>query len=184
MRISKNNLLYKVFGVIRFLFLRIFYFRSLSASGLSLIGKGCYFFLLNNGKLDLGKKIIVSDFVEIQSQGKLKIGNHCTINRYSRIIAFKEILIGNFVTIAQFVTILDHDHKYYKNEQGDLLLDGYTCNPVKIGNNVWLSDKCTILKGVTIGDNVIAGAHTLINKDVPPNCIIGGIPFKILKYID
>jgi acetyltransferase-like isoleucine patch superfamily enzyme len=62
-------------------------------------------------------------------------------------------------------------------------LDGYTTAPIKIGNNVWVGDKSTILKGVTIGDNVVVGANTLVNKDVPDNCVIGGIPFKILKQL-
>jgi len=52
-----------------------------------------------------------------------------------------------------------------------------------VGNNIWIGDKCTILKGVTIGDNVVIGANTLVHKDVPSGVVIGGVPFKILKNI-
>ena len=46
---------------------------------------------------------------------------------------------------------------------------------------MWVGDKSTILRGVTVGDNVIIAAHTLVNKDVPSNSIVAGIPCKIIK---
>lgn len=93
-----------------------------------------------------------------------------------------KIEIGNNVAIAQFVTILDHNHAY-TYQDNVMKLDGYDTEPIKIGNNVWIADKCTILKGAHIGDNVIVGAHTLVNKPVPSNCIIAGTPFKIIREL-
>ncbi|WP_295153811.1 DapH/DapD/GlmU-related protein [uncultured Brachyspira sp.] len=54
---------------------------------------------------------------------------------------------------------------------------------VTIGNNVWIGSGANILGGVTIGDNSIIAAGALINKDVPSNVIVGGIPAKIIRYI-
>jgi acetyltransferase-like isoleucine patch superfamily enzyme len=54
---------------------------------------------------------------------------------------------------------------------------------VKIGNNVWIGDKATILGGVTIGDNVIIGANSVVTHDVPSNCVAAGNPAKIIKKI-
>lgn len=56
--------------------------------------------------------------------------------------------------------------------------------PVKIGKNVWLGGNCVVLPGVTIGDNVIAAAGSVITKDVPPNTMVGGNPAKFIKNID
>ena len=50
-----------------------------------------------------------------------------------------------------------------------------------IGNNVYISTGVTILAPVTIGDNVIIGAGSVVTKDIPNNCIVGGIPAKLLK---
>jgi len=86
------------------------------------------------------------------------------------------------VTIAKFVTILDHDHAYEIQDE-QLILTGYKVKPVTIGNNVWIGDKCTILRGVNIGNNVIIGAHTLVNKDVPDNSMVAGIPFKVIRKL-
>ena len=52
---------------------------------------------------------------------------------------------------------------------------------VKIGNNVFIGWDVVILPGVTIGDNVIVGAKSLVTKDLPSNIIVGGVPAKYIK---
>ena len=52
--------------------------------------------------------------------------------------------------------------------------------PVKIGNRVWLPN-AWVNPGVTIGDNVVVSSRSLVNKDLPSNCLAGGIPVKVLK---
>ena len=92
------------------------------------------------------------------------------------------IEIGSDVTIAQFVSILDHDHDYV-NKYGTLKIEGYTTAPIKIGSNVWISDKVSIIKGVTIGDNVVIAANAVVTTDIPSNSLCGGVPAKIIKRI-
>ena len=148
-----------------------------------MIGKRCGIHIFKNGKILCKERIILDDEVMLYAKGELRIGEKFCLNRYSRIVAHEKVEIGDHVTIGQMVSILDHDHRY-KMENGNLSLDGYKTAPVKIGNNIWIGDKCTILKGVTIGDNVIVGANTLIHKDVPSGVVVGGNPFKVLKKID
>ena len=56
--------------------------------------------------------------------------------------------------------------------------------PIKIGNNVWIGGSVTILSGVTIGNNVVIGAGAIVTKDVPDNCVIAGVPAKVIKLIN
>lgn len=126
--------------------------------------------------------MIVDDDVMLYARGEIRLGKHFGINRYSRIVAHESIVIGDHVTIGQGVAILDHDHRYEMLDD-DLQLDGYVTAPIRMGNNIWIGDKCTILKGVTVGDNVVIGANTLVHKDVPSNVVVGGVPFRILKRL-
>lgn len=55
---------------------------------------------------------------------------------------------------------------------------------VTIGNDVWIGGNCTIVPGVTIGNNVIVAAGAVVTKDVPDNCVVGGVPAKIIKKLE
>ena len=173
MKVRYKSRLYKVRAVLRYYFLRLYYGRRFRCPGMSMIGEQCGIHIFEKGHIHCRERMIVDDHVMLFAKGKLDLGERFCINRYSRIVAHEHIEIGDHVTIGQMVSILDHDHKYKMNE-GRLELEDYRTAPIKIGSNIWIGDKCTILKGVTIGDNVVVGANTLVHKDVPPGVVIGG----------
>ena len=53
---------------------------------------------------------------------------------------------------------------------------------VVIGDNCYISTGATILAPITIGNNVTIAAGAVVNKDVPDNCVVGGVPAKVIKY--
>lgn len=55
---------------------------------------------------------------------------------------------------------------------------------VKIGKNVWIGSHATILGGVNIGDNAVIAAGAVVNRDVPPNTVVAGVPARIIKHIE
>ena len=55
--------------------------------------------------------------------------------------------------------------------------------PITVGNNVWFGGKVCVLPGVTIGDNVVIGAGSVVNKDIPSNVVAAGNPCKIIKKL-
>ncbi len=183
MRLRYNSTLYKATCVIRFFIAKIFYFGKFKCPKLSMIGKNCGIHIFKNGSIHCKGRIIINDQVMLYAKGQIIIGEQFYTNRYTRIVAHEKIEIGRNVTLGQMISILDHDHNY-TFEGKDMKLEGYNTAPIHIGNNVWLGDKCTVLKGVRIGNNVVAGANTLIHKDVPDNSVIGGVPFKILKTLE
>ena len=96
-------------------------------------------------------------------------------NSNVKIRCHEKIEIGNNVAISHDVTIMDSDA-----HTG--LWDGYIkTKPIKIGNHVWIGTRVTILKGVTIGDNAIIAAGSVVTKDVPSNTIVAGIPATVIK---
>ena len=93
------------------------------------------------------------------------------------------IEIGNDVQITRGVTILTHDYSWsvLKHVHGEVL---GSAGKVRIGNNVFIGMQTTILKGVTIGDNVIIGANSLVSHDIPSNCVAAGNPAKFIMDLD
>ena len=182
MNLIYKSIFYKAISVLRWQWARIFHLGKFKSTTASMIGRRCGIYIFKNGKINCKGRIIVNDDVMLYARGVLNIGKQFGINQYSRIVAHEQIDIGDNVTIGQFVSILDHDHKY-TFEGENMQLNGYTTAPIKIGNNVWIADKCTILKGVTIGNNVVIGANTLVNKDVPDNVVVGGVPVKVIREL-
>ncbi|MBQ8805588.1 MAG: acyltransferase [Bacteroidaceae bacterium] len=87
--------------------------------------------------------------------------------------------IGDNVLLHRGTIIMTHDYasRCFVNKYNDFIPSH---GKVKIGNNVWLGQHVTILKGVTIGDNVIIGAGSIVSKSIPSNSVAVGSPAKVI----
>ena len=88
------------------------------------------------------------------------------------------ITIGDDVLIGPKVNILSEEHPVNPADRKALMV-----RPVVIKNGAWIGAGATILPGVTVGENSIVAAGAVVNKDVPDNTIVGGIPAKVIKDI-
>lgn len=112
--------------------------------------------------------------ISVNKDAKLNLGSGY-INSNLNLSCFKEINIGDDVAISENVCIRDSDnHKILGSTKQE-------SQSIHIGNHVWIGMNVTILKGVTIGDGAIIAAGSVVNKNVPKNCLVGGVPARILK---
>lgn len=121
------------------------------------------------------------------SEKKIVFGNNVQINDYVHISDIQSVRIGDDVLIASHVYISDNSHGSYKGDENDISPDiipikrPYYVAPVVIGNRVWIGEGVIIMPGVTIGDGAIIGAHSIVSKNIPNNCIAVGSPAKVIK---
>lgn len=107
----------------------------------------------------------------------IKIGKSCMISLGAKLdLRRGSIIIGNNCTITHGCVILSHDAAAAKlNKKSEFI--------TRIEDNVFIGVNSVILPGITIGENSIIGAGSVVTKDIPPNCIAAGNPAKILKVI-
>lgn len=93
------------------------------------------------------------------------------------------ITIGDNVVLHKNFSLFTHDYVsgVFLNKYHDFLPSS---GKVTIGNNVRFGINCTVLKGVTIGDNCFIAAGSIVTKDIPANSIAGGVPAKVLCTLD
>lgn len=135
-------------------------------------------------RLRLGENVLISRTTigasKVFDSPLLEVGNNSTVGYGTTISVAKRVTIGNSVLIGPCCIIMDNDD--HPIDPGRRLLrepvKPEEVKPVTIGNNVWIGAYCAILKGVTIGDNSIISAHSVIVRDVLPNCIYAGNPAR------
>jgi len=122
--------------------------------------------------------------VKSKNKVRLKIGNNVDVGNNTFISANNDIEIGDHVIMSSCVFITDHDHGFEnidKNIHEQPLSEG---GYVKIGNNVFLGEKCSVLKNVSIGNGSVVGANSVVTKDIPAYSVAVGNPARIIKYYD
>jgi acetyltransferase-like isoleucine patch superfamily enzyme len=134
------------------------------------------FVVADDGILEINDdfEIYTGCSVVIDSGAKLSLGKG-GLNLGVRMAVFNSISIGNNCFISENVTIRDSDNHRIT---GRLKTNS---SPIIFGNNVLIGINATILKGVTIGNGAVVAANSLVNKSVPPNTLVGGVPAKIIK---
>jgi acetyltransferase-like isoleucine patch superfamily enzyme len=118
---------------------------------------------------------------------KIIIGNNVCIGDDCHITSINRIEIGNNVLAGKKITITDNAHGQSNFESislPPLLRSLYSSGPVFIEDGVWIGDKVTILSNVRIGKNSIIGSNAVVTKNIPENCVVGGIPAKVIKIIE
>ena len=108
----------------------------------------------------------------------IKLGKNVFINHGCSFLDLGGITIEDDVLIGPKVNLITENHPVNPAERKNLNL-----GKIHIYRNVWIGANATILPGVTIGENSIVAAGAVVNKDIPANTIVGGIPARFIKSI-
>ncbi len=116
-----------------------------------------------------------------QLNPRLTIGDNVLIGRNTTILCANNVTIGSNTMFASYCFVADENHGIDPSSP-----KRYECQPlelseVHIGENCWIGEKSIILPGVTIGDNTVIGAGSIVTKDIPANSIAVGNPARVIK---
>ncbi len=136
--------------------------------------------LLKTLAKSVGDNVSIFPDVYLQNIQEMEIGNNVSIQPMVYIEAYGGVRIGNDVSIAEGASVFSVNHGTEDlsipiKDQPLIKL------PIVINDNVWIGSKATILGGVNISSGCVIAAGAVVNKSIPVNMVVGGVPATILK---
>ncbi len=188
-----------VFNLLRYPFYKICFRK---------IGRNCFIApnsLIEHAKnIELGDKVIISGYsnicantkqsikignnsiifnhaiVKCGGEGFIEVGENSTVNPFCVLEGLGGLSIGSGVRIASGSKLMSFNHSF-SDKRTPIYKQGFTKKGIVVEDDVWIGTNAVILDGVRIGRGSIVGAGSVVNKDVPPFCIVAGVPAKIIK---
>jgi len=129
---------------------------------------------------EVGDETKIGCFVEVQKNAR--IGKNCKISSHTFIC--EGVTIEDNVFIGHSVVFINDTYPRATNgDEGLQTEEDWKVDPIVVKKGASIGSNCTILCNVTIGENAIVGAGSVVTKDVPPNTIVAGNPARILRQI-
>jgi acetyltransferase-like isoleucine patch superfamily enzyme len=110
--------------------------------------------------------------------GKIEIGEATTINYGTSISAASVVKIGRNCLVGTYVNIMDCNFHNASDHAWNM-----DAEPVVIEDDVWLGNRCVIMKGVTVGQGSVVAACSLVTKNVPPHTLVVGVPARVVQHL-
>ena len=109
----------------------------------------------------------------------ITIGRHVFINACCHFQDHGGVTLGDGCQIGHNVVFATLNHGLAPDKRKEM----YPA-PIRLGKNVWVGSNSTILCGVTVGDNAVIAAGSVVTKDVAPGTVVAGVPARYIKDID
>jgi acetyltransferase-like isoleucine patch superfamily enzyme len=146
-----------------------------------ILGKGVILnAFINLYGCQIGDNTKIGTFVEIQKGAK--IGRNCKVSSHTFIC--EGVTIEDNVFVGHNVTFINDLYPKATTASGELQTDDdWNCTPTLVKKGASIGSSATLLSGITVGENAIIGAGSVVTKDVPPNTIVAGNPAVIIREI-
>ena len=109
----------------------------------------------------------------------IRVGRNVFVNQNCTFYDLGGLDIADDVMIGPNVSIITSSHPVEPSQRRATVI----ARPIVIERNVWIAAGATIIGGVTVGENSVVAAGSVVTKDVPPNTIVGGNPAKVIRSI-
>jgi acetyltransferase-like isoleucine patch superfamily enzyme len=110
---------------------------------------------------------------------EIRIGRNVFVNQNCTFYDLGGLDIADDVMIGPNVSIITASHPLDPSQRRAITIG----NPIVIARNVWIAAGATIIGGVTVGENSVVAAGSVVTKDVPPNTLVGGNPARVIRSL-
>jgi acetyltransferase-like isoleucine patch superfamily enzyme len=187
----KSNFLTKVYFVIRtLLHYNLSFRKKFSRIGGPPVIWGVWNIDVNGPNISIGENVVMVGAKGSRTtlttaklgdrEGGIEIGNNVLIMNGVRISSATKIVINDDCMLANFCYLSDADW----HDIHDRTMPVGRTLPIVLEKGAWIGDSAIVLKGVTIGQNSIVGAGSVVTKNVPPNVIVAGNPARVVRKLD
>lgn len=133
------------------------------------------------GRLVLGRWVHLGDGTSLRChEGTLTIGDKVVFGRNNVVNCYLDISIGAASIIADMVYVADFDH-VFTDANTPIKDQGIVKSPVRIGADVWLANKVSVVRGTSIGNGSVVAANAVVTRDLPPYSIAAGVPARVIR---
>jgi acetyltransferase-like isoleucine patch superfamily enzyme len=130
---------------------------------------------------EIGDDVKIGTFVEIQKGAK--IGNRCKVSSHTFVC--EGVVLEDDVFIGHNVTFINDRYPRATNGEGLLQSEAdWDCIGTLVKSGASIGSGATLLCGITVGENALIGAGSVVTKNVPPNTVVAGNPARVVKSLD
>ncbi len=133
------------------------------------------------GRVVLGRWVHLGDRCSVRAhEGTLRIGDKTVLGREVTLNCYLEVELGPRCLVADWVYVGDFDHRY--DDLATPIKDqGLVKSPVRVGADVWVGVKASVLRGAQVGDGCVLAAHTVVKGEVAPGSVVAGVPGRVVR---
>jgi UDP-2-acetamido-3-amino-2,3-dideoxy-glucuronate N-acetyltransferase len=129
---------------------------------------------------EIGDDVKIGTFVEIQKG--VKIGNRCKVSSHTFIC--EGVTLEDEVFVGHSVLFTNDRFPRATNNSGQLQTEtDWTCIPTLVKRGASIGSGSTLLCGITVGENALIGAGSVVTKDVPPGAVVAGNPARVIQSV-
>jgi acetyltransferase-like isoleucine patch superfamily enzyme len=118
--------------------------------------------------------------IAVYRDATLDLGPRCFLGHHCTVAARQSVTIGRGTFLAELVSVRDHDHDPDSPPSAGVT----RVAAVYIGSDVWLASKVTVLKGSTIGERAVIGAHAVVRGEIPSAVLAVGVPARVVRQVN
>jgi acetyltransferase-like isoleucine patch superfamily enzyme len=133
------------------------------------------------GRIIVGRWVHVGAGTALRChEGTLRIGDKCIFGRHDSVNCYLDVEIGPATMFADYVYVSDFDH-IFRDRIITVKDQGIAKARVRIGSDVWLGTKATVVRGVIVGSGTVVGANAVVTRDLPPYSVAVGAPARVIR---